>query len=193
MSKTRLYLLMIFGLVTLFACTPLASSSPRPSLTLNPPKVDGIHVVKVPVLKVIDGDTVSVQMNGAPVTVRFLLIDTPETHHPKLGIQPYGPEASQETHRLLNHQDVILELAKGQRKDRYGRLLGYIFTLNQSVEVDLLEKGLARVAYISPPNTNHLDVYQKAEDYAKRRHLGVWKIKGYAREDGFHPEVMPHT
>ncbi len=193
MRTTRIWLLIgLMGyLLTFTSCRPYSSSSSL--LLLKPPKVDGTHVVKVPVLKVIDGDTIRVQLEGQPVTVRLLLIDTPETHHPKLGVQPYGPEASQETHRLLDNQMVILELAKGNGTDKYGRRLAYVFTSHQSVEMDLLQKGLARVAYLFPPNLNHLQDYQRAEAIAKGHHLGVWKVNGYAQEDGFHPEVMPYA
>ena len=181
----RLGLLLVFSLITMGGCQSVPDSfSPMP------PKVDGQDVVQVPVLDVVDGDTIKVQFQDQVVKIRFLLIDTPETHHPKLGIQPFGPEASSETHRLLDHQNVILEFAQNRGKDKYGRYLAYVFTQKQSVEIDLLEKGLARVAYVIPPNTKYLKEYQLAEAGAKKAHRGVWKTPGYAKQDGFHPEVL---
>ena len=44
--------------------------------------------------RVIDGDTIRVRLDGARYTVRLTGIDTPETKHPTLGVQPFGPEAS---------------------------------------------------------------------------------------------------
>lgn len=188
MLKTGLIVVLSFFSLT--TCFPGTSTH---SVTLSAPSLNAPNVVQVPVTKVIDGDTIKVAMNGKEETIRFLLIDTPETHHPKLGIQPFGPEASAETHRLLDHQKVTLELAKNKAKDHYGRYLAYIFVGNQSVEVDLLEKGLARVAYIIPPNTNYLETYRKAESIAKSAHQGVWQTPGYAQKDGFHPEVMKQS
>lgn len=184
MSKVKLVGLSLCFLV-LSACHP----TPK-AIRLEPPSIDNHGVFQVPVTEVIDGDTIKVRLKGRDETVRLLLIDTPETHHPRLGVQPYGPEASRETHRLLDHKKVILEIGENQGRDKYGRLLAYLFVGGTSVEVDLLEKGLARVAYVIPPNTKYLDTFQKAEGIAQKARIGVWKIPGYADKDGFHPEVI---
>jgi micrococcal nuclease len=183
-SKFQLLVLVLFSLF-LAAC----QSAPQ-TIHLKPPPVDQTNVILVPVLQVVDGDTIKVNLNGREETVRVLLVDTPETHHPRLGIQPYGPEASTMTHRLLDHKKVTLELAENHSRDKYGRLLAYLFVGGESVEVDLLEKGLARVAYVFPPNTKYLKTYRLAEAIAKKEHLGIWKTPGYAEADGFHPEVI---
>lgn len=183
-SKGQLFVLALCCLF-LVAC----QSEPQ-TIYLKPPPVNQKNVINVPVSQVIDGDTIKVNLGGREETVRVLLIDTPETHHPKLGIQPYGPQASAETHRLLDHKKVTLEMAENQGRDKYGRLLAYLFVGEESVEVDLLEKGLARVAYVFPPNTKYLKTYQLAESIAKKSRLGVWKTPGYVEADGFHPEAM---
>ncbi|HSU80090.1 MAG TPA: thermonuclease family protein [Candidatus Angelobacter sp.] len=184
MSKVQLV-----GLVLCFLFLGACRSGPQ-MVHLNPPSLSQKNVIRVSVLQVVDGDTIKVNLNGREETVRVLLIDTPETHHPKLGIQPYGPEASAETNRLLDNKQVTLELAENQGRDKYGRLLAYLFVGGESVEVDLLKKGLARVAYVIPPNTKYLKTYNLAEAIAKRARLGVWKTKGYVEADGFHPEMM---
>lgn len=150
-------------------------------------------LVNAQVVKVIDGDTIKVRYNGQEETVRFLLVDTPETHHPKLGVQPYGPEASAYTHRLLDGQTVQLELAVNGGRDKYGRILAYIFHDGKSVEEALLSKGLARVAYVIPPNTKYINDYYTVEKKAKAKKIGIWSVQGYARSDGFHPEVMKNS
>lgn len=160
------------------------------SVQLKPPKIDQEHVVRAPVTKVIDGDTIKVMLNAQETTIRLLLVDTPETHHPTLGIQPLGPAASAEVHRLLDNQEAILEFAENGEKDHYGRTLAYVFTDHESIEMDLLVKGLARVAYVYPPNTHYLKDYLNAEARAKREHIGIWKYPGYVQSDGYHPEVV---
>jgi len=52
----------------------------------------------------VDGDTAKFRIGGKVETVRFLLIDTPETHHPKLGEQPLGKEAGEFTRNMLEHK-----------------------------------------------------------------------------------------
>ncbi|GGH84518.1 micrococcal nuclease [Pullulanibacillus pueri] len=144
----------------------------------------------VPVTNVIDGDTFKVEINGKEETIRVLLIDTPETHHPKLGVQPYGQAAAAFTKKSLNGKKVTLELAVNGERDAYGRRLAYVFVDGKSLEEQLLRRGLARLAYVYEPNTNHLQAYKKAEDYARKRKLNIWSTKGYAESDGFHPEVI---
>ncbi|WP_232336419.1 thermonuclease family protein [Thermoactinomyces sp. CICC 10522] len=61
------------------------------------------NFTNVQLVKDVDGDTAKVKLNGKTETVRFLLIDTPETHHPKLGKQPLGEEAAQFTNQMLTH------------------------------------------------------------------------------------------
>lgn len=187
LKKSLRFFVMGAILINLPAC----SSNHFISLPqLKPPKVDQNQVVRAPVTKVIDGDTIKVMLNAQETTIRFLLIDTPETHHPKLGVQPFGPEASAEVHRLLDHQEVILEFPENRDKDHYGRTLAYVFTTRESVEMDLLEKGLARIAYVNPSNTRYLKNYQEAEVQAKNKHIRIWKFPGYVQSNGFHPEVL---
>jgi len=155
----------------------------------NPQDSDAI-IKTVPVTKIIDGDTIKVTLNDREETVRFLLVDTPETHHPTLGVQPYGLKAAAYTKKLLEGRNVQLELAKNDGRDKYGRVLAYLFINGKSVEQLLLENGLARVAYIYPPNTKYLNAYRQAEKKAQENKLNIWRIAGYVQDDGFHPEVM---
>ncbi|MET1247216.1 thermonuclease family protein [Sporolactobacillus sp. STCC-11] len=149
--------------------------------------------VNAKVIKVVDGDTLQVLYQKKISTVRVLLIDTPETHHPKLGVQPYGPEASAHAHQLLDGKTVALELAKNGGRDKYGRMLAYVFVNGRSFEELQLASGLARVAYVYPPNTNYVDQYRAIEAQAKKKKIGIWSVSGYAEANGFHPDVMKGT
>src|SRR5690606_14118634 len=113
------------------------------------------------VTKVIDGDTIEVNLNGKLEKVRMLLIDTPETVHPNQPVQPYGKEASEFTKKLLLNKEVKLEKDKEDR-DQYQRLLRYIYVDSQSVQEQLLSKGFASVV-IYPTNTKYLQQYQKIQ------------------------------
>ena len=73
--------------------------------------------------RVIDGDAIRVRMAGAPYTVRLNGVDTPETKHPTLGVQPFGPEASAYTTARLSGATVRLDLdPAGDASDTCGRL-----------------------------------------------------------------------
>lgn len=146
--------------------------------------------IQAKVITPIDGDTIKVQLNGKEETIRLLLIDTPETHHPKLGEQPYGKEASNFTKSLVEGKTVELEQDVNNGPDKYGRLLYYVYVDGKSIQEQLLQKGLARVAYIYVPNVKYVDKYREIQGKAQKAGVGIWSVENYAKEDGFHPEVV---
>ncbi|WP_281868367.1 thermonuclease family protein [Brevibacillus parabrevis] len=146
--------------------------------------------IQAKVLEVTDGDTIKVELNGKEAAVRFLLVDTPETKHPQHGEQPFGKEASNFTKDLLSGKTVELEQDVNNGPDKYGRLLYYIYVEGKSVQEMLLEKGLARVAYIYAPNVKYVDQYKAIQEKAQKEGLGIWSVENYAQEDGYHPDVI---
>jgi micrococcal nuclease len=149
--------------------------------------------VPAKVVKVVDGDTLQAIYEKKVTTIRVLLIDTPETHHPRLGVQPFGPEASQHARDLLQGKTVHLEVAVNGGRDKYNRLLAYVYVDGKSFAEEQLSRGLARVAYVYPPNTKYVDQYRQVEAQARSKHLGIWSVPDYARSDGYHPEVVKGT
>lgn len=139
-------------------------------------------LIKVDVTEVIDGDTIKVNLNSKEETVRLLLVDTPETKHPRLGVQPYGPEASEFTKKELSNQTIDIELGISER-DKYGRVLAYVYKDGAMFNQRLLEEGLARVAYVYAPNTKYLDELEDAQRLAQEKKKGIWSIENYANED----------
>lgn len=140
--------------------------------------------IPVEFVRVIDGDSIKVKINGVEETVRYLLIDTPETKHPNSCVQPYGKEASERNEELLRSGQITLEF-DGPERDKYDRLLAYVFVDGLSVQKTLLEEGLARVAYIYDPPYKYLDEFYKAESEAKSSKLNIWNKDGYVTENGF--------
>ena len=77
--------------------------------------------------RVIDGDTISVRLDGDRDTVRLTGVDTPETTHPTRGVEPYGAEAADDTTARLTGATVRLDLdPAGDAQDAYGRILRYV-------------------------------------------------------------------
>ncbi|WP_040852296.1 thermonuclease family protein [Planococcus antarcticus] len=145
--------------------------------------------IPVEVTQVIDGDTIKIIYEGEEVTVRYLLVDTPETNHPRLGEQPLGKKATEANKRLIESGDVSIEFDVGDRFDDYDRLLAYIYVDGESIQVQMLESGLARVAYVFPPNTRYLSDFEQAEQVAKENETGVWQYENYSTERGFDSEA----
>lgn len=146
--------------------------------------------IPVELVEVIDGDTIKVNYNGNIEKIRYLLVDTPETNHQTLGKQPYGEEAKVRNKELLNSGDVTIEFDVGNRFDDYDRMLAYIYVDGVSVQKTLLEEGLARVAYIFPPNTRHLDLFENASEIAQDAQIGVWETNNYVTSRGFNSSVI---
>ncbi|MDZ5711839.1 thermonuclease family protein [Jeotgalibacillus haloalkalitolerans] len=130
---------------------------------------------------IVDGDTIDVKLgDGSIERVRFLLIDTPETKHPTIGVQPYGPEASVFTEQLEG-ETVELELDVAER-DRYGRMLAYVWHDGEMFNEKLLEEGLARVS-VYPPNTKYVDEFRAVEATAKNDGIGIWSVENYQQDE----------
>ncbi|WP_240468591.1 thermonuclease family protein [Gracilibacillus sp. YIM 98692] len=139
------------------------------------------------VTRIVDGDTVKVQYQGEEETVRLLLVDTPETKHPDMPIQPYGPEASKFAEKTLAGEEIYLEF-DGPKRDHYDRLLAYIWINEQLFNQMLLEEGLARYAYVYDPPYTHSEELMKAQNRAKDAEKGIWSINGYVTDEGFQAE-----
>lgn len=149
------------------------------------PKEGTTDQIPVTLVSTTDGDTIRVMYKGVDEPVRYLLIDTPETNHPRLGKQPFGTEAKERNRALVNSGTLTLEFDVGEKRDKYGRLLAYVYVNGKSVQETLIREGLARVAYVYPPNTRHLTPYEKAQEVAKSKKLGIWSVEDYATDSGF--------
>ncbi len=138
------------------------------------------HIV-ASVTRVVDGDTIVVNMDGKEEKVRMILVDTPETVHPSKPVEPFGPEASEFTKETLDGQQIGLEIGV-QERDKYGRLLAYVWLGDKMFNKLLLEKGLARVS-VYPPNTKYVDEFKEIEAQAKDKSIGIWSIEDYTHDD----------
>ena len=120
--------------------------------------------------RVVDGDTF-VLAGGE--RVRLIGIDTPETVHPNKPVEPFGPEASGFTKKMLEGRDVRLEFDV-QERDRYGRLLAYVFLEDDTfVNAELIRLGYAVVSTI-PPNVKHAERFLELQREARERERGLW-------------------
>jgi len=130
------------------------------------------------VVKVIDGDTIKVNIGGKIETVRLIGIDTPETagpHHPQDDY--FGPEAAQYAKQLMENQLVYLIPDPMQsNRDRYNRLLRYVFLEDGTlVNAKLIADGFA-YNYIYQP-FQFMKQFDYLEKQAKEKQLGLWSSK----------------
>jgi micrococcal nuclease len=129
------------------------------------------------VVHVADGDTIVVEVAGRTEKVRILGADTPEIVDPRKPVQCYGPEASAHTKaRLAPGTRVSLE-TDAEARDKYGRLLAYVYVGGVRYDDELLRLGLARLLII-PPNGVHARAMLQAELDARAAGRGLWSACG---------------
>lgn len=147
--------------------------------------------IPVELIRVVDGDTIQVNYKGQKESVRYLLIDTPEIDHKNAGkTEACATEAAARNEALLTSGQVTIEFEEEEERDRYNRLLAYLYVDGNSVQETLLKEGYARVAYVYDKNAKHLDPFHSAEEQAKNMKAGVWTVEGYATNRGFNTKVL---
>ncbi len=147
--------------------------------------------VEVTFSKCVDGDTAKFILNDEEITVRFLAIDTPETKHPTKGEEPYGKEASDYTcHAIENAKTITLEYDKGSDTyDKYNRHLTWVYVDDILLQDKLIQKGLAKVAYLYGDYT-YTEQLQASEKVAKKQKIGIWSNEVPKRENYWYIVVI---
>ncbi|QXC61451.1 thermonuclease family protein [Aquihabitans sp. G128] len=124
----------------------------------------------------VDGDTIDLAFAaGGSERGRLLGIDTPETVKPNTPVQCFGPEASARTKELLAPGTRVLVQRDSEARDRYGRLLVYVWRAEDGLFVNrsLVVDGFARTLSIAP-NTSHRADLAAASSAAAAAHRGLW-------------------
>jgi micrococcal nuclease len=141
------------------------SPTPRTAVSQN----------EVPVVKVVDGDTITVFLNGKDEKVRILGINTPETVDPRKPVECFGKQASDKAKSILTNQKVRLMSDPAQDNiDKYGRLLRYVY-LPDGTDFGLLliQQGYAYEYTYDTPYKFQTE-YKAAQKSAESNELGLW-------------------
>ena len=129
--------------------------------------------------RVVDGDTIVVEIAGNRERVRLLGIDTPESVAENRPDQCYGVESSDYLKSLLPEGTEVTLIRDVESRDQFDRLLAYVVRSSDQlfVNLDLLERGYAGVL-IYEPNSFYRDLFEDAEDTAFRNDVGLWGVCG---------------
>jgi micrococcal nuclease len=128
------------------------------------------------VVRVVDGDTIHVRLGERLEKVRYIGVNTPEVHHPTRGEEPGGREAHAVNRRLVEGKRVRLELDV-QSRDRYGRLLAYVWSGDTMINAELVRLGYAQVM-TGPPNVRHQALFLELQRDARAAGRGLWARAG---------------
>jgi micrococcal nuclease len=120
------------------------------------------------VTRVIDGDTIEVSISGVVEKVRYIGIDTPE-----IG-KPFFKESTEANRRMVDGKTVTLVKDVSER-DRYGRLLRYVYVGELFVNAELLHQGYAQVATY-PPDVEYVNFFLQLQREAREAGRGLWGL-----------------
>ena len=125
------------------------------------------------VIRVVDGDTVKIDYNGKATNVRLIGVDTPETVHPNKPVEAYGKEASNFTKNLLLGESVYLRYDV-DRRDKYGRLLAYLYRAPDGlfVNLEIVRQGYGH-AYTQFP-FKHMELFRYYGNRARTAGKGLY-------------------
>ncbi len=173
------------------ADVPAPTPAPAPAPTPAPapePATSAPTVTPATVLRVVDGDTAVFALSGGGTEkVRFIGIDTPES---TTRIEPYGKAAAAYTRKALPVGRKVFLERDAEERDRYGRLLAYVW-LSKPVSEDasevrakMLDARLALDGYAQQmtiaPNVKYADVFRRCVAEAREAGRGLWADDGEA-------------
>ena len=163
MEKTFLFVLSI-------VCHMLICTSQNRSGNISPIPIASVSASTVLVTEVVDGDTIRLNTGE---TVRYIGINAPEIAHKNSKPQCFGVQATDENTRLVLNKRVTL-MPDVSDKDKYGRLLRFVWVGNIFVNQLLIRQGFATTDTV-PPDLGYKQIFLDAQLQAKQEHLGLWK------------------
>lgn len=127
------------------------------------------------VLRVIDGDTIEVLINNKKETVRLIGIDAPEIKDPRETVECFGKEAKEAANQVLKSEQIVLESDPTQgERDKYGRLLRYVFVDDLNFNKLMISEGYAHeYTYRNNPYKYQTE-FIAAEKSARESKIGLW-------------------
>jgi endonuclease YncB( thermonuclease family) len=125
------------------------------------------------IIRVVDGDTVDVRLNGHKRRVRLLGINTPEVYG---GVECGGKKASASLKRLLPRRARVRLFSDPSqaRRDRYGRALRYIHRRGHDINKIQVRRGWARVYVYNHNRFRRTAGYRKVQRAARSHDRGIW-------------------
>lgn len=137
------------------------------------------------VVRVVDGDTLIVELDGEEEKLRLIGVNAPESvHNDESRNNEYGEMASDYLKACLPEGTNIWIEWDEERYDQYDRLLGYVWIEETSqdyadmVNYNIIEDGYG-INVVFPPNTRYADVFESCCDRSIMRGNGLWQYPEY--------------
>jgi endonuclease YncB( thermonuclease family) len=140
----------------------------------NSKNVNDYLSIPLRVLRIIDGDTIVLEIKEKAYDVRLIGVDTPETKHPQRGVEYYGPEASLFLTNLLKGERVRCHF---EGSDKYKRQLAYVYREPDLlfVNAEIIRQGYGRAN--TKYSFSYKEYFVELEKFAKNVGKGLWALK----------------
>jgi micrococcal nuclease len=136
------------------------------------------NAIPVDLVSVTDGDTIDISLNGGMEQVRLVGVDARESGGPYQGIECFGPEGAQYLAWLLGQGGRLYIEKDQEERDRFGRLLRWVWLDRGDGEVYLVNEAMIRAGFAErfrdTPNRRYVDELIAAEEFARRHRIGLW-------------------
>lgn len=140
------------------------------------------------ITRIVDGDTLKINYKGKEESVRLIGVDTPESKANKKAkkdsartgrdvetITAMGKASANFMRSLVKPGDVVRVEFDVQARDKYGRLLSYIYLPNgKMLNEEIVKAGYATIMTY-PPNVKYQERFLKAYQEAREGKRGLWK------------------
>lgn len=134
-------------------------------------------LTKSEVVRVKDGDTYVLKINGEETTVRLIGVDNPESVAPadySKENTSEGKAISEIVKQKIQSGDILCVEYDVSKTDKYGRTLAYLYFENGlMVQEWLLENGYARVMTVQP-NSKYSERFAEIQHQAAENKVGLW-------------------
>jgi micrococcal nuclease len=142
---------------------------------------------EIQVVKVHDGDTVTLMINGRMRKTRLIGIDAPEMNQ-----RPWGRQAKEHLIDIMNHTDWMVTVETDEvSQDKYGRVLAYLWTNNNELINERMVRDGYAVLFTIKPNVRYRAAFSRAEKLAQQEMKGIWGPKGLKEAPAKYREKHP--
>ena len=129
---------------------------------------------EVQVVKVHDGDTVTLMINGRMRKTRLIGIDAPEMNQ-----RPWGRKAKEHLIDIMNHTSWLVTVETDEvNQDKYGRVLAYLRTNNNELVNERMVRDGFAVLFTIRPNVRYRAALSRAQRLAQQEMKGIWGPNG---------------
>lgn len=167
--------IIFFGILAAVEFFGVPEASPNSPL-LRVSAVTSKSTTTATVLRVIDGDTIEVDISGTKTRVRLIGINTPEVVDPRRPVECFGQEASHRAKEILSGNAVLLVSDSSQGElDKYGRSLFYVYLSDGTFFNDLMLKEGYAHEYTYRTPYRYQAQFKASEQVARSQHVGLWE------------------